>query len=72
MLVNLSGEIIGITFYYDNGFTTPFMPINIASKSWEHYKRYGYVNVVFINLSLLFIFINSSLFSCFLVSISTW
>ncbi|KEH28095.1 PDZ domain protein [Medicago truncatula] len=40
-LVNLSGEVIGITFYYDYGFTTPFMPINIARKSWEHYKRYG-------------------------------
>lgn len=69
-LVNLSGEVIGITFYYDYGFTTPFMPINIARKCWEHYKRYGYVNVVFINLSLLFILINRLLFSCSPVSIS--
>ncbi|KAL6584612.1 hypothetical protein OROMI_003901 [Orobanche minor] len=40
-LINLSGEVIGITFYYEYGFTTPFMPINIAQKCWEHYKRYG-------------------------------
>ncbi|WJX10231.1 hypothetical protein P8452_00978 [Trifolium repens] len=40
-LINISGEVIGITFFYDFGFTTPFLPINIASKCWEHYKRYG-------------------------------
>ncbi|KAL6493334.1 hypothetical protein OROGR_033093 [Orobanche gracilis] len=40
-LINLSGEVIGITFCYEYGFTTPFMPINIALKFWEHYKRYG-------------------------------
>ncbi|CAJ2663403.1 unnamed protein product [Trifolium pratense] len=40
-LINMSGEVIGITFYYDFGFPTPFLPINIAHKCWEHYKRYG-------------------------------
>ncbi|RHN56149.1 putative peptidase Do [Medicago truncatula] len=40
-LINLSGEVIGIIFYYEFGFTTPFLPINIAHKCWEHYKRYG-------------------------------
>jgi S1-C subfamily serine protease len=40
-LINISGEVIGITFFYDFGFTTPFLPINIANKCWEHYKRYG-------------------------------
>ncbi|KAL6493207.1 hypothetical protein OROGR_032966 [Orobanche gracilis] len=38
-LINLSGEVIGITFY-ESG-CTPFMPVNIALKCWEHYKRYG-------------------------------
>ncbi|KAG9152736.1 hypothetical protein Leryth_018890 [Lithospermum erythrorhizon] len=38
-LINLSGEVIGLSFY-DTGFT-PFLPINIAQKCWEHYKRYG-------------------------------
>ncbi|XP_045805579.1 putative protease Do-like 14 [Trifolium pratense] len=40
-LINLSGEVIGIIYYYEYGFTTPFMPINIAKNCWEHYKRYG-------------------------------
>ncbi|KAK2375604.1 putative protease Do [Trifolium repens] len=31
-LINLSGEAIGIIFYYDFGFSTPFMPIDIAQR----------------------------------------
>ena len=38
-LINLSGEVIGIIFY-EIGIT-PFLPINIAHKCWEHYKKYG-------------------------------
>lgn len=38
-LVNLAGEVIGIGFY-DNCFT-PFLPINMAYKWWEFYKRDG-------------------------------
>ncbi|WJX57547.1 hypothetical protein P8452_43096 [Trifolium repens] len=40
-LINPSGEVICIIFYYEFGFSTPFMPINIAQRCWEHYKRYG-------------------------------
>ncbi|GAU32968.1 hypothetical protein TSUD_358350 [Trifolium subterraneum] len=40
-LINMSGEVIGITFYYEFRFPTPFLPINIAHKCWEHFKRYG-------------------------------
>ncbi|XP_074324798.1 putative protease Do-like 14 [Apium graveolens] len=42
-LINHSGEIIGFAYegdYY--GFSSlPFMPINIAYKWWEYYKKYG-------------------------------
>lgn len=38
-LINCYGEVIGVCFY-DIGFT-PFLPINVASKWWEHYKKYG-------------------------------
>ncbi|KAF5751205.1 hypothetical protein HS088_TW02G00215 [Tripterygium wilfordii] len=38
-LVNRHGEVIGFNFY--DLFLTPFMPINIAFKWWEHYKKYG-------------------------------
>ncbi|KAK1362811.1 Protease Do-like 14-like protein [Heracleum sosnowskyi] len=37
-LVNLFGEVIGIT-YCDRG-STPFMPISIVLKWWEHFKTY--------------------------------
>lgn len=38
-IVNLGGDIIGIVFYaFDHA---PFMPINVASKWWKHYKKYG-------------------------------
>ncbi|KAK1362934.1 Protease Do-like 14-like protein [Heracleum sosnowskyi] len=38
-LVNHSGEVIGIIYYdFDS---TPFMPIRIALKWWEHYKTFG-------------------------------
>ncbi|XP_043811521.1 LOW QUALITY PROTEIN: putative protease Do-like 14 [Manihot esculenta] len=37
--INYYGEVIGICFH-DLGFT-PFLPINVASKWWEHYKRCG-------------------------------
>ncbi|KNA04372.1 hypothetical protein SOVF_200350 [Spinacia oleracea] len=37
-LINISGEVIGIAFH-DVSFT-PFMPINMAYKWWEHYKIY--------------------------------
>ncbi|XP_074323045.1 putative protease Do-like 14 [Apium graveolens] len=43
VLINHSGEIIGIAYegdYY--GFSSlPFMPINIAYKWWEYCKKYG-------------------------------
>ncbi|KAK1362944.1 hypothetical protein POM88_038505 [Heracleum sosnowskyi] len=38
-LVNHSGEVIGII--YDNLGSTPFMPIHIAFKWWEHFKTFG-------------------------------
>lgn len=38
-LINLSGDVLGITFYDDH--FTPFLPINIAYKWWENYKRHG-------------------------------
>ncbi|KAG8612192.1 hypothetical protein MANES_S095408v8 [Manihot esculenta] len=37
--INYYGEVMGICFH-DMGFT-PFLPINVASKWWEHYKRCG-------------------------------
>ncbi|KAK9704856.1 hypothetical protein RND81_07G015700 [Saponaria officinalis] len=38
-LVNLFGEVIGITFY-EIGHVTPVLPINIACKWWDHCKKY--------------------------------
>lgn len=38
-LINQSGEVIGIAFY--DIFQTPFLPINLVCKWWEHYKRHG-------------------------------
>ncbi|XP_021610047.1 uncharacterized protein LOC110613299 isoform X2 [Manihot esculenta] len=38
-LVNYYGKVIRICFHV-LGFT-PFLPINVASKWREHYKRYG-------------------------------
>lgn len=40
-LINLAGKVIGITFF--EFCETPFLPINIAQKCWEHYKRYGVI-----------------------------
>ncbi|KAH0770904.1 hypothetical protein KY290_014885 [Solanum tuberosum] len=37
-LINRYGEVIGICFY-DPG-SIAFLPINIASIWWEHYKKY--------------------------------
>ncbi|KAL9242994.1 hypothetical protein vseg_016937 [Gypsophila vaccaria] len=38
-LVDLSGEVIGIAFY-NISRASPFLPINIAYKWWNHYKAY--------------------------------
>ncbi|XP_055962092.1 putative protease Do-like 14 [Mercurialis annua] len=38
-LINQYGEVIGICFY--DWSYTPFLPINIASIWWDHYKKYG-------------------------------
>ncbi|KAK9742979.1 hypothetical protein RND81_03G209200 [Saponaria officinalis] len=38
-LVNLCGAVIGVV-YYEIGPITPFLPINIVYKWWEHYKTY--------------------------------
>ncbi|GAA0183837.1 hypothetical protein LIER_31183 [Lithospermum erythrorhizon] len=48
-LINLSGEVIGISFY-ETGLFTPFLPINIAQKSWEHYKVCGEVRRPFLGI----------------------
>ncbi|KAL9236497.1 hypothetical protein vseg_011161 [Gypsophila vaccaria] len=37
--INLCGEVIGIA-YYDLCHFSPFLPINIAYKWWDHYKIY--------------------------------
>ncbi|KAK4711634.1 hypothetical protein R3W88_006147 [Solanum pinnatisectum] len=37
-LINRYGEVIGICFYDPGSFA--FLPINIASIWWEHYKKY--------------------------------
>ncbi|XP_058198717.1 putative protease Do-like 14 [Rhododendron vialii] len=38
-LINRHGEVIGVNFY--DKLCTPFLPINIASKCLEHFKKYG-------------------------------
>ncbi|PIA38847.1 hypothetical protein AQUCO_02700208v1 [Aquilegia coerulea] len=38
-LINRHGQVIGVNFYDELG--TPFLPINIASKCLEHFKKYG-------------------------------
>ncbi|KAI8537870.1 hypothetical protein RHMOL_Rhmol09G0057800 [Rhododendron molle] len=38
-LINLYGEVIGVNFYDHK--CTPFLPINIAVKCLEHFKKYG-------------------------------
>ncbi|XP_050205980.1 putative protease Do-like 14 isoform X2 [Mercurialis annua] len=38
-LINQYGEVIGICFH-DHSYT-PFLPINIASMWWDHYKKFG-------------------------------
>ncbi|XP_050220083.1 putative protease Do-like 14 [Mercurialis annua] len=38
-LVNRSGEVIGINFFSSE--FTPSLPINIVSKWWGHYKKFG-------------------------------
>ncbi|KAG5531160.1 hypothetical protein RHGRI_025949 [Rhododendron griersonianum] len=38
-LINLYGEVIGVNFY--DSKCTPFLPINIAAKCLEHFKKYG-------------------------------
>ncbi|XP_074315827.1 putative protease Do-like 14 [Silene latifolia] len=38
-VVNLSGEVFSIT-YYDVACSSPFLPINIAYKWWNHYKQF--------------------------------
>ncbi|XP_074315822.1 putative protease Do-like 14 [Silene latifolia] len=37
--VNLAGEVIAIA-YYELGGGSPFLPINIAYKWWNHYKKH--------------------------------
>ncbi|PHU27456.1 hypothetical protein BC332_05788 [Capsicum chinense] len=39
-LISRSGEVIGISLKIDIS-TTAFLPINIASIWWEHYKKHG-------------------------------
>lgn len=43
--INLLGEVIGITFYYENGFPTPFLFINIAH--WEHYYQSNFIVYIY-------------------------
>ncbi|KAH9611328.1 hypothetical protein KSS87_005422, partial [Heliosperma pusillum] len=38
-LINLAGDVIGIA-YFEIGASSPFLPINVAYKWWDHYKRY--------------------------------
>ncbi|KAG5561180.1 hypothetical protein RHGRI_004260 [Rhododendron griersonianum] len=38
-LINRHGEVIGVNFY--DRLCTPFLPINIASRCLEHFKKYG-------------------------------
>ncbi|KAG5531609.1 hypothetical protein RHGRI_026280 [Rhododendron griersonianum] len=38
-LINLYGEVIGVNFY--DSKCTPFLPINIAAKCLEHFKKNG-------------------------------
>ncbi|XP_015576313.1 putative protease Do-like 14 [Ricinus communis] len=38
-LINRYGEVIGICFY--DCCHTPFLPVNLASKWWNRYKKYG-------------------------------
>lgn len=38
-MINYKGEVIGVTFHCSG--LTPFMPMNIALKWWNHYKLYG-------------------------------
>ncbi|KAK1380072.1 Protease Do-like 14-like protein [Heracleum sosnowskyi] len=38
-LLNSLGELIGIAFF--NSVSTPCLPINIACKWWDHYKKHG-------------------------------
>ncbi|CAO2816853.1 unnamed protein product [Amaranthus hypochondriacus] len=47
-LLNLAGDVIGITFY--DHYYTPFLPINIAHKWWEVYKKFGKVRRPFVGI----------------------
>ncbi|XP_058216101.1 putative protease Do-like 14 isoform X2 [Rhododendron vialii] len=38
-LINMYGDVIGVNFY--DRLCTPFLPINIALKWLEHFKKYG-------------------------------
>ncbi|XVF57617.1 hypothetical protein PTKIN_Ptkin06aG0219600 [Pterospermum kingtungense] len=38
-LVNCTGEVIGVNFFALE--FTPFLPINIVSKWWKHFKKFG-------------------------------
>nr|CAD1823119.1 unnamed protein product [Ananas comosus var. bracteatus] len=38
-LINLDGEVIRINFYDD--LYTPFLPINVASRWWRHFKKHS-------------------------------
>ncbi|XP_074314885.1 putative protease Do-like 14 [Silene latifolia] len=42
-VVNISGEVFGIS-YYDLGAASPFLPMNVAFKWWNHYKQFEYVS----------------------------
>ncbi|KAK9706584.1 hypothetical protein RND81_07G136900 [Saponaria officinalis] len=37
-VINLSGEVLGISFY--DLFGSPILPINVANMWWKHYKQY--------------------------------
>ncbi|KAG5561178.1 hypothetical protein RHGRI_004259 [Rhododendron griersonianum] len=51
-LINRHGEVIGVNFY--DKLCTPFLPINIASKCLEHFKKYGYVPDLCMSFRLVF------------------
>ncbi|KAH6826995.1 hypothetical protein C2S53_016138 [Perilla frutescens var. hirtella] len=38
-VINGNGEVVGVNFFAIN--FTPFLPINIVSKWWEHLKKFG-------------------------------
>lgn len=44
-MVNSRGEVIGVTYY--DFHSTECMPINIAWKWWQHYKKFRYLQVVY-------------------------